>query len=742
MKNLFLIAVLLVIFISSLNGSIDNIYNITNGRMVLDYDEYKGSVFKYENRLYIDNIYKIEEFEILSNGHLERLSYQETKYSYESYLDNDRIYSVSRIDTNKSIMTVFDISQPFFKRIVSFEVNIHFSGLMISEKHLLVSDFNGARTILINKETFEIEDYITDFYGWGMVISESVMIAPFSDGVSTFLRFYQVDIENNYERELKSEMILPNKFLSAEPEIQNGKYVASFIEGAVVIDIDDLTNPTILYEIDSDFWVNYTLYTEDKLFLSTDKGFGSLLIYSLDGFGGVVMIHEENHGYPEILNKNIYYDQPYLYMNQGTGLRVYDVSDNFSEIFSHGKYRVSGTFSHTNNDLLYIYFDEVFIQNNNATQSKNIVYSAFDGEQKYVFLHDGIFLLDNLYIENNMLYLAGNLFDLNLNAYHIFEIYQIDDQQPKLIKSSIVKNGIGWFQMEKSRVSFYYDRLSQTDIYYLDGYELEYIGQLQGVVGFNENQDLIMNVNNGIFYIREMDDLNKVIFSKVLTSGFNTIRIVDEHTFLSGNSQQTGVFHFNIEDDFFNRLHIFTQTDRAAINTFNQIITENGYYTSMSHYYSIINGQMFNIGEKDDSHRQVQFTYFFPERKQMIQYAASGIWVYDFDYTVSEGEDIDLSLARSELLGNYPNPFNPETTIRFNVGNAFIRSESIHISIDIYNIRGQKVRSLLDGLYESGSHTVVWDGKDDNGQELGSGVYLYRMVAGEERSVRRMVLLK
>ncbi|MCL2064426.1 MAG: T9SS type A sorting domain-containing protein [Candidatus Cloacimonetes bacterium] len=108
----------------------------------------------------------------------------------------------------------------------------------------------------------------------------------------------------------------------------------------------------------------------------------------------------------------------------------------------------------------------------------------------------------------------------------------------------------------------------------------------------------------------------------------------------------------------------------------------------------------------------------------------------------SSDKDENTLPLKTELLGNFPNPFNPETTISFTVGNAFIRSESVHVSIDIYNIRGQRVKRLLEGFYESGSHTVVWDGKEDNGREQGSGVYLYRLVAGDFVDTRRMVLLK
>jgi hypothetical protein len=94
-----------------------------------------------------------------------------------------------------------------------------------------------------------------------------------------------------------------------------------------------------------------------------------------------------------------------------------------------------------------------------------------------------------------------------------------------------------------------------------------------------------------------------------------------------------------------------------------------------------------------------------------------------------------------KLLGNYPNPFNPTTSISFRVVES--ASEGIQpVTIDIYNIRGQKVHTLVDGLYESGEYTVVWNGHDDNGASVGSGVYLYRMTTSEAIETRKMILIK
>jgi hypothetical protein len=110
--------------------------------------------------------------------------------------------------------------------------------------------------------------------------------------------------------------------------------------------------------------------------------------------------------------------------------------------------------------------------------------------------------------------------------------------------------------------------------------------------------------------------------------------------------------------------------------------------------------------------------------------------VVDVESDVSEIDIVEI--VQTELVGNFPNPFNPQTTIHFEIGNGKLKN----VNIDVYNVRGQRVRSLINGEYGAGSHSVVWNGTDDSGRSVSSGLYFYRMTAGEYTSVRRMMLLK
>jgi hypothetical protein len=84
-----------------------------------------------------------------------------------------------------------------------------------------------------------------------------------------------------------------------------------------------------------------------------------------------------------------------------------------------------------------------------------------------------------------------------------------------------------------------------------------------------------------------------------------------------------------------------------------------------------------------------------------------------------------------QLEQNYPNPFNPSTTIRFAVPQAG------KVTLSVYNVLGEKIRDLISGFYETGIHSVNFDGKD-----LNSGVYIYKLQSENFVKVKKMLLMK
>lgn len=88
------------------------------------------------------------------------------------------------------------------------------------------------------------------------------------------------------------------------------------------------------------------------------------------------------------------------------------------------------------------------------------------------------------------------------------------------------------------------------------------------------------------------------------------------------------------------------------------------------------------------------------------------------------------------LSQNFPNPFNPSTSIRFALPKAS------HVELAVYNLLGQRVATVVDGRMDAGHHAVIWEGRNEGGQQVASGVYFYRLRAGDFNQSKKMVLLK
>jgi hypothetical protein len=121
-----------------------------------------------------------------------------------------------------------------------------------------------------------------------------------------------------------------------------------------------------------------------------------------------------------------------------------------------------------------------------------------------------------------------------------------------------------------------------------------------------------------------------------------------------------------------------------------------------------------------------------------------GSYIEGEDVVVIVGSDSGAPRAQETALPttfvlhpNVPNPFNPTTTIRFDVP-----SSGGHVTLRIYDVRGRLVRTLVDDPQPPGERTATWSGRDDRGNAVGTGVYFYRLVAGDFVDTKKMVLLK
>ena len=125
---------------------------------------------------------------------------------------------------------------------------------------------------------------------------------------------------------------------------------------------------------------------------------------------------------------------------------------------------------------------------------------------------------------------------------------------------------------------------------------------------------------------------------------------------------------------------------------------------------------------------------------EYYQNASDGGSIYLDGLHMEMGElaGIDDNLpGQFKLLGNFPNPFNPSTAI------SFITPGAMDINVNIYNILGQRIARINGGMLKSGTHNIIWNGKDSMGRSLSSGIYFYEVEAGNKfHKIKKMTLLK
>ena len=156
---------------------------------------------------------------------------------------------------------------------------------------------------------------------------------------------------------------------------------------------------------------------------------------------------------------------------------------------------------------------------------------------------------------------------------------------------------------------------------------------------------------------------------------------------------------------------------------------------------------LVNTSSGSDNYNIIDITQIDFSESEDILYIHSA--ESDYSYSILEIESIEfdgeLSVTELEhitnitsfsLFQNYPNPFNPKTNITFEL------NQSGRTSVDIFNVKGQLVKTLIDNHLYGGKHNVVWDGSDAENKQVGSAMYFYRVTVNGQQYSKQMIMLK
>ena len=153
------------------------------------------------------------------------------------------------------------------------------------------------------------------------------------------------------------------------------------------------------------------------------------------------------------------------------------------------------------------------------------------------------------------------------------------------------------------------------------------------------------------------------------------------------------------------------------------------FYVNDTDGYLVAFGDTLYPGDKVDNIRGI-FTFSFGSYKIELRNGN------DFGSYVGVDHNIKARPLTYRLDQNFPNPFNPETRIYFEI------PQMHQVKVAIYNVLGQKVRLLTNDQFNAGNHVINWDGRDDNGNIVPTGVYVYRIKAGSFIASKKMLLMK
>ncbi len=112
---------------------------------------------------------------------------------------------------------------------------------------------------------------------------------------------------------------------------------------------------------------------------------------------------------------------------------------------------------------------------------------------------------------------------------------------------------------------------------------------------------------------------------------------------------------------------------------------------------------------------------------------------YEFNEQIDvlPNDESSIPQIQTELLGNFPNPFNPTTTINFSIAHNNTKA-----TLSVYDVKGRTVNTLVDGMMNAGKQSIEWNGLNSNGSKVASGIYFYRLEAGDVKQTEKMVLMK
>ncbi len=262
-------------------------------------------------------------------------------------------------------------------------------------------------------------------------------------------------------------------------------------------------------------------------------------------------------------------------------------------------------------------------------------------------------------------------------------------------------NQLAWRNNDVAEIHFNPSQVDSTEIRGYDDNDNSYYAKDLYGWAFDQGDFLFMNTTNKAIYI----NLNMPI----LDGSTYDYYVIGDSSFHARNYQTENGSDLEYETDPEHQVLLWEFDD------------ENSIPTSMDDYFAATDTLLFSSGQINSQNELIEI---LPH--SVLQVLKSN--------TVSINNAIEP--GQYSIKNIYPNPFNPSTTISFSLP---IRSQ---VELTIYNILGEKIVTLESKIFETGSHQTIWNGNNNNGSNVGSGIYFFKMKSENFQQVKKLTILK
>ncbi len=734
----------------------------------------QSSILLHNNKIYLNSQGVFDIFAYDNSGNIDEERYIHQNYLYGKMLvKEDTLYVLNYLhfydEIKRPYFSVYNIGNNNFTQLLETRLNFTSTTYSFkkSENYLFFSLMTNNITYVYYIDTFAFVDSI--FISPKYDIYNNYLFELYNTTNINSIQLRISDISNINSPNLISTLTINNIY----SHVTNIKYHNNklFILQEVamkIVDVSDISNPQVIGVINNipnipitNYWVDILFYNDYMFLYNSDT---CIWIYDNSDIENPFFLRYftdyNTHSY-DLPNsfKHIYIDEENSLMfisNNFCGLSSFDIS-NLPDI---ELLNTAGTPSTYFNLKLQLFSNKIFYTRY-FTDTANLYYFNFDdnSENRIIKKLDNYGFFDKYCTENDSIF--------------IYHKYYIENDTDSLIFCKTDNDTI------KKVCSTYYEWKTNDMInnYTIIGDNLLIFNQDEIKI-FSLNNDNFMNqigeINPETDYKlvpRRYDVLPDYIFITYSQGYAKNVRIyqnfppfaeicdfyvlypdnydlylLSEHLLLKNSIDNSKTLLYYDFPDSLNILDTLNDPNTSRPNLSSHYFLDKNIFCEKVHDFDTKYSVYKFIPITDSGHFGTPFYYnfdisvydvlFLPDVSKMIVLGQN--YLQEYSYQLTGSEDYFITPISKPILLNYPNPFNPTTTISFNSEKRIKNTQ-----IAIYNLKGQKIRDISVENCKAGTNKVVWDGKDNTGKKVASGVYLYSLKQnGKTIATKKMIMLK